>query len=86
MVQNAKDGQISVMTPDSAQVIIDLFRHAHPGAAAEIGRLVDSVIHGLGDDAPEPERRAGHSGTSASPQAAQAAVEFVMSAMLMASR
>ena len=86
MVQNEREGRAFAMTPDSAQVIVDLFRHTHPDAAAEIGHLVDSVIHGPGDDAPEPDRPAGHSGTSASPQAAQAAVEFVMSAMLMASR
>ena len=74
------------MTPEAAQIIIDLFRHSHPSAAAEIGRMVDSVIHGTGDDVPQLDRAAVHSGASVSPQGAQAAVEFVMAAMLSASR
>jgi hypothetical protein len=86
MVQYGQDERTATMTPESAQVIIDLFRSTHPRAAAEIGQLVDAVIHGPGDDVPDPDEAAGHSGASASPQAAQAAVEFVMAAMLMASR
>ncbi len=86
MVRDVHDEQISAMTPASAQVIIDLFRSIHPSAAAEIGQLVDAVIHGPGDDDPEPDQAAGHSGASASPEAAQAAVELVMAAMLIASR
>ena len=85
MVEPRKDEQPTTMTPERAKVIIDLFQAAHPSAAAEIGHLVDSVIHGLGDDVPDPDRVAEHSGASVSPQAAQAAVEFVMAAMLMAS-
>jgi hypothetical protein len=86
MVQHGKDDQASTMTPETAQVIIELFRSTHPTAADEIGQLVDDVIHGPGDDVPEPDRAAEHPGASVSPQAAQAAVEFVMAAMLMASR
>jgi hypothetical protein len=86
MVPNGKYDQASSMTPETAQVVIELFRSTHPSAAAEIGQLVDDVIHGPGDDVPESERAAAHSGASVSPQAAQAAVEFVMAAMLMASR
>jgi hypothetical protein len=74
------------MTPERAQVITDLFQSAHPGAAAEIGHYVDSIIHGPGDDAPDPERADGHSGAAISLEAAQAAAEFVMAAMLRASR
>jgi hypothetical protein len=84
MVEPRADEQPTTMTPERAKVIIDLFRAAHPSAAAEIGHLVDSVIHGPGDDV--PDRVAEHSGASVSRQAAQAAVEFVMAAMLMASR
>jgi hypothetical protein len=86
MAQSGNDHRASAMTPGGAQVIVDLFRQSHPSAAAEIGQLVDSVIHGPGDDEPDVERAAGHSGASVSPQGAQAAVEFVMAAMLMASR
>lgn len=86
MPQHKVDKPMSTMTPENAQVIIDVFRSAHPAAAAEIGRLVDAVIHGLGDDLPESGQASGHSGASASPQAAQAAVEFVMAAMLVVSR
>ena len=74
------------MTPESAHVIVDLFRFSHPGAAAEIGQLVDSVIHGPGDDVPDVDRTAAHSGAAVAPRTAQAAVEFVIAAMLMASR
>lgn len=84
MVQYGKNDKD--MNPESAQIIVDLFRSAHPRAAADIGQLVDAVIHGPGDDVPAPDQAAGHAGVSASPQAAQAAVEFVMAAMLMASR
>jgi hypothetical protein len=86
MVEPWKGDQPGTMTPERAQVIIDLFRAAHPIAAAEIGHFVDSVIHGPGDDVPDLDRVGEHSGASVSPQAAQAAVEFVMAAMLMASR
>jgi hypothetical protein len=86
MEQRGKDEQPSAMTPETAQVIVDLFRYSHPSAAAEIGQLVDAVIHGLGDDVPDLDRAAVHSGASVSPQTAQAAVAFVMAAMLMASR
>jgi hypothetical protein len=86
MVQPGKDEQAPAMTPERAQVIVDLFRFTHPSAAAEIGQLVDAVIHGPGDDVPDFDRAAVHSGASVSPQTAQAAVEFVMAAMLMASR
>jgi hypothetical protein len=86
MAEMSKDEQSATMTPQRAQVIIDLFRAGHPGAAAEIGHFVDSIIHGPGDDVPDLDRVAEHSGASVSAQAAQAAVEFVMAAMLMASR
>jgi 5,10-methylenetetrahydrofolate reductase len=86
MVQGGNDDQAVAMTPEKAQVIVELFRIRHPSASAEIGQLVDSVIHGAGDDVPEVDWAAGHSGASVSPQAAQAAVEFVMAALLMASR
>lgn len=86
MTESAEGGQRSTMTGETAQVIMDLFRATHPGAAAEIGHFVDGIIHGLGDDVPDSGRVAEHSGASVSPQAAQAAVEFVMAAMLMASR
>ena len=86
MAEPKTDEQPMAMTPERAQVIIDLFRAAHPGAAAEIGHFVDSVIHRLGDDVTEPDGPAQHSGASVSPQAAQAAAEFVMAAMLQASR
>jgi hypothetical protein len=78
--------QPATMTSSKAQEIIDLFRAAHPAAAAEIGHFVDSIIHRPGDDLPAADQAAGHSGAAVSPQAAQAAVEFVMAAMLMASR
>jgi hypothetical protein len=78
--------QPGTMTREVAQVIIDLFRATHPSAAAEIGHFVDSIIHGLGDDVPDLDRVAERSGASVSPRAAQAAVEFVMAAMLVASR
>ena len=86
MVEPGKGEQPGTMTREIAQVIIDLFRATHPGAAAEIGHFVDSIIHGLGDDVPDLDRVADRSGASVSPQAAQAAVEFVMAAMLAASR
>jgi hypothetical protein len=86
MVEPTEGEQPGTMTLEKAQVIIDLFRASHPSAAAEIGHFVDSIIHGLGDDIPDPDQAAEHSGASVSSQAAQAAVEFVMAAMLMASR
>jgi hypothetical protein len=86
MVEPTEGEQPGKMTREKAQVIIDLFRASHPSAAAEIGYFVDSIIHGLGDDIPELDQVAEHSGASVSPQASQAAVEFVMAAMLMASR
>ena len=86
MVEPKEDEQSGTMTPETAQVIIDLFRTSHPDAAAEIGQFVDRIIHGFGDDVPDPGRVAGHSGASVSPRASQAAAEFVMAAMLMASR
>ncbi len=81
-VEPEQGGQPGTMTRETAQAIIELFRAAHPGAAAEIGHFVDSIIHGLGDDVPDPGQVAEHSGGSVSPQTSQAAVEFVMAAML----
>jgi hypothetical protein len=86
MVEPSEGKQPSTMTAERAQVITDLFRARHPSAAAEIGHLVDSIIHGPGDDDPDPDQVAGHSGAAVSLESAQAAVEFVMAAMLMASR
>jgi hypothetical protein len=86
VAEPTKDEQPATMTPERAQVIIDLFRAAHPSAAVEIGHFVDRIIHGPGDDVPDLDRVAERSGASVSPQAAQAAVEFMMAAMLMASR
>jgi hypothetical protein len=86
MVEPTEGEQPGNMTREKAQVIVDLFRASHPSAAAEIGHFVDSIIHGLGDDIPELGQVAEHSGASVSPQASQAAVEFVMAAMLVASR
>lgn len=86
MAEPTQSEQPGIMTRETAQVIIDLFQATHPAAASEIGRFIDSIIHGLGDDVPRLDRVAEHSGASVSPQAAQAAVEFVMAAMLMASR
>jgi hypothetical protein len=86
MAEPTRHEQPATMNPERAQVIIGLFRAAHPDAAAEIGHLVDTVIHGLGDDIPDVGKPAQGSGASVSPQAARAAVEFVMAAMLAASR
>jgi hypothetical protein len=86
MAEPTEGGQPGIMTRERAQVIVDLFRATHPSASAEIGHFVDSIIHRLGDDVPDLDRVAEHSGASVSSQAAQAAVEFVMAAMLMASR
>jgi len=86
VVEPTEGEQPGTMTRETAQLIIDLFRATHPSAAGEIGHFVDSIIHGLGDDVPDLDRVAERSGASVSPQAAQAAVEFVMAAMLMASR
>ncbi|HYA52094.1 MAG TPA: hypothetical protein VEG33_13075 [Streptosporangiaceae bacterium] len=86
MAEPTEGDQPGTMTREKAQVIIDLFRATHPSASAEIGHFVDSIIHGPGDDVPDLDRVAEHSGAFVSSQAAQAAVEFVMAAMLMASR
>lgn len=86
MAERSLDKQSGGMTPERAEVIADLFQAAHPSAAAEIGHHVDSIIHGPGDDVPDLGQVTGHSGASLSLQAAQAAAEFVMAAMLMASR
>lgn len=86
MAEPSKDERSVVMTPERAQIIADLFQVAHPGAAAEIGDHVDSVIHGAGDDVPDLGHGTGLSGASVSLQAAQAAAEYIMAAMLMASR
>jgi len=86
MVEPGKGEQSGEMTRETALVIVDLFRATHPSAAVEIGHFIDSIIHGLGDDVPDLGRVAERSGASVSPQAAQAAVEFVMAAMLVASR
>ncbi len=74
------------MTPERAQFIIELFRAIHPSAADEIGHFVDGIVHGLGDDVADPGGLARDAGAPVSMQAAQAAVEFVMAAMLTASR
>ena len=77
------------MTAERGQTITDLFRATHPSAAAEIADFVDSIIHGLGDDVTAlDERIQGAAGATGpvSILAAQAAVEFIMAAMLAASR
>jgi hypothetical protein len=74
------------MTAERAQVITGLFRAIHPSAAAEIGNFVDGIVHALGDDVADLEGRVRDAGGPVSMQAAQAAVEFVMAAMLAASR
>ena len=74
------------MTAERAQVITDLFRALHPSAAAEIGSFVDGIVHALGDDVTDLDRHARDAGGPVSMRAAQAAVEFVMAAMLTASR
>ena len=86
MAEHTEGEQPGTMTPAHAQVILGLFRASHPSAGAEIGHFVNGITHGLGDDVPSLDRVAGRSGGAVSPQAAQAAVEFVMAAMLMASR
>jgi hypothetical protein len=86
MVEPRVEQQPAGMTPERAQVIVGLFRAAHPSAAAEIGHFVDTIIHRLADDVTDLEASAQNSGEAVSPQAAQAAAEFVMAAMLMASR
>jgi hypothetical protein len=53
MAEIRNDEQPATMIPERARVIIDLFRAAHPSAAAEIGHFVDSIIHGSGDDVPD---------------------------------
>ena len=67
MAETSKDEQPAAMTPERAQVIVDLFRAAHLSAAAEIGQFVDSIIHGPGDGVPDLDRVAEHSGASVSP-------------------
>jgi hypothetical protein len=85
MAEPGENEQPAAMTTETAQVIIDVFRATHPGAASEIGHFVDSIVNRPGDDVPDLDRATESSGMSVSPQAAQAAVEFVMAAMLMAS-
>ncbi len=85
MVDSSSE-QSDAMTRATAQLIIKEFRAAHPQAASEVGRFVDSIIHGGGDDLPDAGQVAGRSGASVSLETAQAAVEFVMAAMLLASR
>jgi len=41
------------MTPERAQVIVDL-RAGHTDLADEIGPFIDRIIHRLGDDATDP--------------------------------
>jgi hypothetical protein len=82
MAERRKDEQPAVMTPETAQIIIDAFRATHPRAASELGNFVDSIINRPSDDVPDLDRVAERSGASVSPQAVQAAVEFVMAAML----
>ncbi len=74
------------MTAERAQLITDLFRAIHPSAAAEIGNFVDGIVHALGDDVTDLDSHVRDAGGPVSMQAAQAAVEFVMAAMLTASR
>jgi hypothetical protein len=85
MLQTTTDDR-PAMTAERAQVITDLFRAAHPGAAAEIGNFVDGIVHAPGDDVTGPGGRIHDAGGPVSMRAAQAAVEFVMAAMLTASR
>ena len=86
MAETKRAEQPGAMTPERAQVIIELFRAIHPSAADEIGHFVDGIVHGLGDDVADPGGLARDAGAPVSMQAAQAAVEFVMAAMLTASR
>jgi hypothetical protein len=86
MAETRKDVPPGTMTPDRAQVIVDLFRAIHPSAADEIGHFVDGIVHGFGDDVTDPGGLAQDAGAPVSIRAAQAAVEFVMAAMLTASR
>jgi hypothetical protein len=86
MVERRKDEQPGTMTPERAQVIMDLFQTLHPSAAVEIGNVVDSIIRGLGDDVTDLDGLVREAGAPVSLQAAQAAVEFIMAAMLAASR
>ncbi len=86
MVEPTEGEQPGAMTPAHAQAIIGLFRASHPSAAPEFSHFVNGIIRRLGDDVPDLDQAAGRSGAAVSPQAARAAVEFVMAAMLMASR
>ncbi|HUK72361.1 MAG TPA: hypothetical protein VLW50_26930 [Streptosporangiaceae bacterium] len=84
MVETKPNEQPSRMTAEMAQVITDLFRAKHPSAAAEIGNLVDNIVHAL--DVTDLDGHIRDARGPVSMQAAQAAVEFVMAAMLTASR
>ena len=48
MAETSGAGQPGAMTPERAQVIIELFRAIHPSAADEIGHFVDGIVYGLG--------------------------------------
>jgi hypothetical protein len=74
------------MTAERARLITGLFRAIHPSAATEIGNFVDGIIHALGDDVTDLDGPVRDARGPVSMQAAQAAVEFVMAAMLRASR
>jgi hypothetical protein len=86
VVETQRGGQAGGMTPERAQVIIGLFRALHPDAADEIGHYVDRIVHGLGDDVTDSDAVVRDAGGPVSMHAARAAVEFVMAAMLTASR
>ena len=86
MIETKSDEETGHITAERARLITDLFRATHPSAAAEIGNFVDGIIHGLGDDVTDLDEPVRDAGGPVSMQAAQAAVEFVMAAMLTASR
>ncbi len=89
MMETTTNERPGRMTAERGQVITDLFRATHPSAASEIADFVDSIIHGLGDDISDPDERIQGAQGATGPvsiQAAQAAVEFMMAAMLAASR
>jgi hypothetical protein len=86
MLETKTGEQPGSMTAETAQIITDLFRAIHPSAAAEIGNFVDGIVHALGDDVTDLDGHVRDAGGPVSMRAAQAAVEFVMAAMLTASR
>jgi hypothetical protein len=86
MTEIKADEGVGRMTAERARVITDLFRATHPSAAAEIGNFVDGIIHALGDDVTDPDEPVRDAGGPVSIRSANAAVEFVMAAMLRASR